>query len=95
MTLERITANRGPPSVLASLLLSLLACSPTPLEFADWTIPVLEGTRIIEYAAVPIEERTERIELIEDLVIGEREAGPNYSFYRAVDLGVDDAGRSP
>ena len=36
------------------------------LEFADWTIPVPEGTRIIEYPHVPLEERNERIELVEE-----------------------------
>ncbi len=58
-------------SALASLLLSLSACAE-PLEFADWTIPVPEGTRVIEYAAVPVEERTERIEVVEELVLGDR-----------------------
>ncbi len=67
------------------------ACSE-PLEFADWTVPVPEGTRIIEYAAVSIEERTERIELLEDLVIGSQE-GPNFSFYDPADLAVDRSGR--
>ncbi len=45
------------------------ACSE-PLEFADWTFPVPRGTRVVEYAAVPIEERTEQIGMVEDLVIG-------------------------
>ncbi len=79
-------------SALASLFLSLSACSE-PLEFADWTIPVPEGTRIIEYAAVPIEERTEQIEVIKDLVIGGYGDDPNTSFYNAYDLAVAADGR--
>ena len=50
-------------ATLAFLAIVLTACSE-PLEFADWTIPVPEGTRIIEYAAAPLEERVERIELV-------------------------------
>jgi len=63
------------------------ACSE-PLEFADWTIPVPEGTRVIEYAAVPTEDRTGNvIEVVEDLVIG-NEADPDYRFYRALGIGA-------
>ena len=77
----------------AVVLLSLTACAAEPLEFADWTIPVPEGTPIIEYAAVPMKERTERIELVEDLVIGQRGDDPNYVFYRPDEIAVDDDGR--
>ncbi len=74
-------------------LIDFLSCSPELLEFADWTIPVPEGTLIIEYAAVPMEERTERIELVEDLVIGPRGDDTNYTFYRPRGLTVDGEGR--
>ena len=84
---------RRKPFAIALMLLSGIACSE-PLEFADWTIPVPEGTRTIEYAAVPIEERTERIEMVEDLVIGERGDDLNYLFGRnAPKLAVDTEGR--
>ena len=63
--------------LLAFLAIVLSACSE-PLEFADWTIPVPEGTRVIEYAHVPLADRTERIELVEDLVISEGQE----PFYR-------------
>ena len=82
---------RGP--LAFALALSLAACAPDPFEFADWTIPVPEGTRIIEYAYVPLEERTERIELVEDLVIKQRDGDPNYSFYGPQELAVDESGR--
>ena len=78
------------PAIL--LLLVLCACTPEPLQFADWTIPVSEGTPVIEYAAVPMEERTERIELLEELVIG-REGDSDYAFYHPFGLAVDGEGR--
>jgi hypothetical protein len=74
------------------MCLTLAACDGEPLEFAEWTIPVPEGTPIIEYAAVPMEERTERIELVEDLVIG-RDDDPEFAFYQASDIAVDQVGR--
>lgn len=86
--------RRSPVLVAAFLilatLLTLTACSP-PLEFADWTIPVPEDARIIGLRHVPIEERTERIELVEDLVVG-RSDDPQQAFYRAFDMAVDEAG---
>jgi hypothetical protein len=79
-------------AVLAAVSLTILACTPAPLEFSDWTIPVPEGTPIIEYPAVPMEERTERIELVEELVIG-RGDDPETRFYMPADLAVDRSGR--
>ncbi len=73
---------------LALLVMALNACSD-PLEFADWTFPVPEGTRIIEYAAVPIEERVERITFVEDLRLGTNAADPTQAFYQPRDVDVD------
>lgn len=68
----------------------MLACSE-PLEFAAWTIPVPEGTRIVEYAAVPDGERTERVEVIPEHVLGN--GGGEYdSFYGTVLFDVDPDG---
>jgi hypothetical protein len=75
--------------VPALAAISLAACLAEPLDFPDWTIPVPEGTPIIEYPAVPIEARTERIELVEDLVIGPGAGDPNYNFYSILDLAID------
>ncbi len=75
-----------------ALCLLTTACAGEPLQFADWTIPVPEGTPVIEYAAVPMEDRNERIELVEDLVIG-REEDPNFRFYAVLDLDVDPQGQ--
>ena len=75
------------------LCLASLACTSESLEFADWTIPVPEGAAVIEYAPVPMDERTERIELVEDLVIGERGDDPNYAFYRPDAVDADSEGR--
>ncbi len=72
--------------------MTLTACTPEPLQFADWTIPVPEGTPVIEYAAVPMEERTEKIELVKDLVI-DRGDSPDSAFYRPSSLAVDRKGR--
>ncbi len=74
---------------LALAVTSLSACTSEPLVFPDWTIRVPEGIPVIEYAAVPMEERTERIELVEDLVITGGETG----FYRPTDIAVDSQGR--
>ncbi len=79
-------------SIAVLLTLPVAVACAEPLEFADWTIPVPEGTRIIEYVAVPIEERTERIELVEDLVIGERGDDDNYRLYNATGAKVDAEG---
>jgi hypothetical protein len=79
--------------LVTALPLALSGCGPEPLEFPDWVLPVAEGARIVEYAAVPIEERTERIELVEDLVISERGADPNYIFYRPRGVVADATGR--
>ena len=75
--------------VLACLAMMLSACSE-PLEFADWTIPVPEGTRIIEYAAVPLEQRTERIGLVQEMSIDDQ--GADALFKSATDLAVDESG---
>ena len=80
-------------SWLGSLVYHNFLGGHVALEFADWTIPVPEGTRIVEYAAVPIEERTERIELVRDLVIGGYGDDPNTAFYNAHDLAVAADGR--
>ncbi len=84
--------SQMPTAVLLASAALFSGCAPEPLDFADWTIPVPEGTPIIEYAAVPLEERGERIELVEDLVIGNREDDPNYRFYQASQLAVDVLG---
>ena len=81
-------------NVILLTLFATVACSEPPVEFADWTIPVPEGAQVIEYPAVPIEERTERIEFVEDLVIGERGDDLNYVFGRyAPKVTVDSEGR--
>ena len=80
-------------AVLAATSLMISACATEPLVFPEWTIPVPEGTPIIEYPAVPMEERTEQIELVEDLVIGQRGDDPNYVFYQPWHVVADSEGR--
>jgi hypothetical protein len=80
-------------SIVFSLAILMNAACSEPLEFADWSVPVAEGTRIIEYPVVPFEERAERIELVEDLVIGQRDEDPDYIFYRPRGVLADSGGR--
>jgi len=75
----------------ASLTLALTACSD-PLEFADWTFDVPEGVRVIGYAATPDDERTERIDLVEDLVLGLDDSDPEQRFYGLRDVDADGDG---
>ncbi len=76
---------------LAFIAMVLGACSE-PLEFRDWTTEVPEGTRIIEYGPVSLEEREGKIiEVVEDLTIGD-EGDLDYRFYRALGMGASDDG---
>ena len=68
-------------SLVVCLSMSV-SCGGPELDFADWTIPVAEGTRIIEYPAVAIEERSEKIESIEDLVLGDDLSDQQQIFYQ-------------
>jgi hypothetical protein len=63
---------RLPHGVVSAILLIAVGCaSPPELEFADWMLPVPDGTPVLEYAPVPPEERDPNaVQLIEDLVIG-------------------------
>lgn len=82
-------AGRAGRAVLL-FCLPACACTSQPLEFADWTIPVPEGTPIIEHTPIPMEAREGlRIGLGEDLVLGLGE-DPNKSFYGVSDVGMDD-----
>jgi len=70
--------------VFAFLAIIVSACAE-PLEFADWTIEVPEGTRVQEYAFVPAAERTELLEFQRDLVIAE---GMGRGLYRSSAIAV-------
>jgi len=74
-------------TLLMLCALALGGCAE-PLEFADWVIPPPEGVPIVEHAFLPADQRTERIELVEDLVLGMDARDPNQAFYlaRAVDV---------
>ncbi|MGD8327988.1 MAG: hypothetical protein PVJ49_01050 [Acidobacteriota bacterium] len=81
---------------LVIILVIASACSGFDPD-APWTLssgpedaptPIPEGTRIIEHEAVPIDERSEQIGLVEDLVI----PGGIEPFYRPIDIDVDAAG---
>lgn len=76
-----------------ALVVGVTGCAGEKLTFAEWEIALPEGIAVLEYAPVPVAERTERIRVVEDLVIGPRGDDANYAFYRPLDLGVDDDGR--
>lgn len=64
------------------------ACTGDELVFPEWTIDVPEGIPVHGYAGVPRAERTDRIELVEDLVLAPTD--PDIAFYRAWRFDVDD-----
>ena len=79
--------------VLGVALLITGGCSE-PLQFADWTLPVEAGTRVMEYAHVPVEERDTAIDWVEELVIGDRgNVDGRYAFTRPLDVAVDARGQ--
>ena len=77
---------------LCGLLAAGAGCAQAQ-DFADWTIPVGETVPVFEYAYVPAEDRTETIELVEELAIGGNGEDPRYAFYNPRGIAVDDAGR--
>ena len=79
-------------SLVAILALLAAAACTEPLEFADWTIPVPEGTPVHEYAPASSDEREgNRIELVEDLVFGDSD-DPQSSLHQPAAVAIDDAG---
>lgn len=81
------------PVACCAVLVAAVACSQ-PLEFADWTIPVDEGVPVVEYASVPLDERAEAVEWVDELVIGDRgEIDARYAFGRPTDVAVDSTGQ--
>jgi hypothetical protein len=92
---ETMTCRAAVAGALVALAIGTTGCSE-PYEFPDWTIPVPEGTPIIERSVLPIEERTEQITLVADLVIGAEGTDPNYLFNFGLvekDVAVDRQGR--
>jgi len=79
---------------LCTALLAVAGCSE-PLVFADWTLPVAEGTPVVEYAHIAAEQRGgETIEWVEELVIGDRgDTDIRYAFARPSDVTVDSLGQ--
>lgn len=84
--------NRLVAAGVVLLVAATTACAE-PLEFPDWTTPVPEGTPIIEHAAVPDEDRSRRIQLERDLVLGGDPGNPDATFFRPRDVAVDAQGR--
>jgi hypothetical protein len=81
--------RRSSIPAITLMVLAAVSCGPEPLEFADWTIPVEEGTRVVEYRAVPAGQRSEVIEFERDLVLAEAFAR---SLYQPRSFVVDGEG---
>lgn len=80
------------PVVLVAVA-ATCACAE-PLEFADWTIPVQDGTPVFEYAMVPMSERRANLIVTEpELVLGANPDDSNTAFYRSRQVVVDTNGR--
>jgi hypothetical protein len=68
-------------------LVALSSCAGEQLVFPDWTIDVPAGIPVHGYAGVARAERTDRVELVEDLVLAPTD--PEIAFYRAWRFDVD------
>ncbi|MGD8817725.1 MAG: NHL repeat-containing protein [Acidobacteriota bacterium] len=71
------------------VFLSALANGAPALQGPAWTIPVPEGTRVIEYAPTVAAASSASIDFTEDLAIGPGSSEPEYLFYRASDVAID------
>lgn len=71
---------------------SSLACGATAVELPEWFVTVPEGTPLREYPELPPPSAaSEAVELVPDLVLGERTEDPAYRFYGPswVDVAAD------
>ena len=63
-------ANTSRTLLIACTVLTI-GCGDDPLVFPDWEIPPAEDTRVVGYAAVPVDERTGELTLERQFVITE------------------------
>jgi hypothetical protein len=92
--------SRSVASCLTVIALGVAACAPAQPEVeqqveadADW-LGAADGTPVYEYRHPPLEDRDGRVELVADLVIGERSGVASYSFGEAPPaLAIDERGR--
>lgn len=91
-TIRPRSGHRVASISLTLLALCTLGCGPSP-QFAEWTLPVPDDTRVVGYAPIPMEERTEAVELIAQEVIGDRAETEEALLYRPFGLAADGAGR--
>jgi len=80
-------------SLLAAAFIAVGCAGERELEFADWLIPVPEGTPIREYGPVAIEDRDpDAVRLVADLVITEDLGNPDAILYEPGPIAVSAAG---
>lgn len=78
---------------VAFAMISLFTACSERLVFPDWTIPVPEDTRVVEYADATEQQRSgNHIDVVDDLVIAARPGDDNYAFYTPSDVHTDSAG---
>ena len=79
--------------ILVALLLVVGCAGERELEFADWLFDVPEGTPTKEYGPVPLEGRDpQKVQLIEDLVIGDDLNNTAALLYRPSGIVVSEDG---
>ena len=80
-------------SALIGLAIACTACGES-LDFADWIIPVPDGTPVHEYAPVRVAERRARIDLVAARGIGQRDGHDHHTLYHPRRPAVAPAGRT-
>ena len=90
---RRYTAPFAAVAMPLVIAMSLAACS-TPAEYADWTLPLPEGARIVEHVVTPLAARdVPAVVLEEDLVLGNGRGDPALTFYGMPYFAVGEDGR--
>ena len=88
-----MSSARSATAIVIASTLIVSACGTEPVPQRPWEIDLPENIRVIEYPAVPAEDRVgRRIQLVEDLVIGS-EDDPNAQFTQVTAVATDEDGR--
>lgn len=81
-------------ALLVALVGATTGCgAEPPLEFADWTLPVPAGARVLGFGTVPTDERNETVELVAEVVMGRESGVEGATLFRPIGLAVSKAGK--